>query len=100
MKKISIGIIVIFGFLVLAGCGNNPAQIEAPKAKVQQKKETTNTSEKLPEATGNVDDAVEAAEEIAKGEDAIVSEEENEARASVSEEDINDLSNSYEENEL
>lgn len=106
MKKF----LAVFGLgaavVILSGCGikNVPVQNQTSSVNVntsESQKEATSQEEKLPVPSGKVDDIVNAMTDETNKEKANLSDEETAASEAANDtDDLNNLSNSYDENEL
>lgn len=103
-KKIIMGVVFGVAALTLAGCGNKAVTTQKASQPSQSKNEqiTENSVvQKMPEATGNVDETVNAIVSGATSEvDAALSTDAD-AKAAVGDgQDTNNLNNTYDENSL
>lgn len=106
-KKIIAGIFLGAGVLLLSACGSKTKTPNGEKTTGQKtqtpKTETVETAapEKLPAATGKVDDSVDAIISGADSEQAQVLGDESEAASAVDDgQESNNLSNIYDQNEF
>ena len=100
MKKTFLGVALVAGFLLLAGCGTkSPAPQNSSQPSAAE--EPMVPAEKMPEATGSVDGTVDA---IISGADSEMNQalsDESEAQSVVDDsQDLNNLTNTYDQNEL
>ena len=104
-KNILSGLVLGAALVFLMGCGNkNNVDINLEKSQSSQEPGSQNLTEekvKLPKPTGQVDDAVNSIIDEASAEkDQAVSDTDMAKSAADSSQEINDLSNSYDQNEI
>lgn len=97
--------VLMLSVIMFSGCGKKAEDAgtmkSSPAPQASPKTEKKTGAAELPKATGNVDDATSAIIDSANKEGSLISDEEADAKASVSEDqELDDLSNSYDEGEL
>lgn len=108
MKKKILTILTIgTAVLFLAGCGNKPAASndqsgQAPKNPVDSSSQVANDeNDNLPAPTGKVDDALKAVDDQSNLEKNQATDDDNDAKSAAGNgQETNDLSNSYDQNEI
>ena len=97
-RKISLALVFFGAIFVLAGCGSKKTVPGGPQG---VKNQESSQEEKLPAATGNVDDAVNAVIDGAGSEKAQNLSDESDAKSVVDDsQEINNLTNTYDQNAL
>ncbi len=104
MKKVITGIAFGVTVLVLAGCGNKAVTTQKPSQNGQTESEQSvknSVVQKMPAATGKVDDTVSAIIDGANSEGVAATSTDADANAAVGDsQDINNLNSTYDQNAL